>query len=540
MAIDISGVTLPNVPANVLVRYPSAVILKMTSGDTTVYALLAATNFFGHATKNIISSMEYEEMLGSLGAGRAYYAQADASVWDVGGGEVAAGELMLPVGTVDNATVSLVWANHDVPEITSLNPSTGDYTTDGVYFAQTADTSTGNGNNDASIYRIRRSRLAGIGDQVRRLTEVSPDLTPEEIEAMLAELDITLEEAYVTPTTEQQEIYPSAYGFSKVIVEAVEDSGSSGGGDITGAPAEDTTFGDEYLTETGNYDYSSGTDENPTYIPEIPAAEYRILFSQKLKAGKRFVYSHNGSIRTVTASGDCYFYMVYNSTAKQGLLGLFSSSSFSATSYGSTTVSKESVKSSYADVYYVTLASGGINPEEYAGMPIYYTSDTVIERAACQYAESPPETDGTSFIAFGSATQILYDGTYISNVDGSPMTIYNCNAADTNTWVAAGTTDGNYPVSGYTLVWNSHDTLDMSGQYVTHSKSDAPIAETVVGGDVGTPVERNETYSIEGSTMNSLVSAAQTVTGSKEPLTPTAAASALEEYQSQPAEELTF
>ena len=80
MAIDINGAILPNVPANVLVRYPSAVILKMTSGDTTVYALLAATNFFCHATKIIISSIEYEEMLGSLGAGRAYYAQADASV----------------------------------------------------------------------------------------------------------------------------------------------------------------------------------------------------------------------------------------------------------------------------------------------------------------------------------------------------------------------------------------------------------------------------------------------------------------------------
>lgn len=550
MAIDINGVTIPNVPANVLVRYPSAVILKMTGSDGTIYVLLASVSAFGHAAGTVLGSTDYSELVGSFGAGRAYYAQADASVWDVGSGEVAAGELMLPVGTVDSTTVTLVWANHDVLEVTSLDTSTGDYTTDGVYFAQTADTSTVSGNNDANIYRIRRSRLAGIGDQVRRLTEVSPDLTPEEIEAMLAELDITLEEAYVTPSTEQQEIYPSVYGFSKVIVEAVEDSGGTGGGGGEGgdtiSDATNTTFGNETVekeVETGRFDYGDSGDGSKNVYPGIPDGKYRILLRAGLKLGTEFYVTVDGVPYKITANNPACVYYTHmyrsgsgHSYAVRGFSGdkytnfykynLATGSSPSSTGtvnqsgYGhATTLWSSSTRMSVSGLPYYDL--GNIGKYDDANPGLYGAA------VACFAGETSPEDD--TRIVIVSDSPLISDGVNINNEDGSPMTVYQYNP-ETDSWDTLETTTGSdYSIGSNEIIWNDHDIVNSETGETTFTASDPATPETSLETVTG-PAERDDTYYVSSDSMNDLIAAAQKITGINEPMTPSQAAAALKEY----------
>lgn len=427
----------------------------------------------------------------------------------------------------------------------------------------------------AERYSILGSILVGTARQIMRLTDSTEKVKPEEFEPKLEGINIQLQELTVTATEEVQTITPPSgiYGFSKVIVEAVEDSGGTGGGgtgeggddDTSGGAAENTTFGDEYTeeeVETGLYDYSGGTDENPSYIPEIPDGKYKMLFNMKLKAGKTFRYSHNGESYDLKSDYDVYVYSVYRwviSDDGKTRYNHFSVIVCSGTSEVFLYNKKTSVESwgqaietdvKYGDNYYKAIygSSGHSSYVEIepnygvSGIPFFNlgkVSTTGYE--AFEAFTTAGDSGKDQFIAFVSDSPIYYDGNTITNADGSPMTIYQCNSADTNTWEEIGTTDGTgYPVGGNTRVWNSHDVYDLSGESVTFSASDAPIAETKTE-MVGNPVERNETYTIDGNTMNSLVSTAQKITGSQNPLTPDQATNALEEYYNQPrAEELTF
>lgn len=381
-----------------------------------------------------------------------------------------------------------------------------------------------------------------------------------------------LEEAHVYPTNEPQELLPrDGYcGFSRVLVDA---SPGGGGGDYPGEdwePAEDETFGDDYYNvPTGNYDYSAGADAEPSYIPEIPGEGYKALFSQKLKLGNQFHYYIDGVGYDVKFkyNGPGYLYTTYGywldddgSYAKWMHIFLYSETEFDVLEKKSTAESWTdhglSAPSHYSNGWFYDLWQGSssgspINNSYYTpghpwsitGMPVFdlgrfLDHDTfLIESRKLATSTESEEMGSDQFIAFVSPTQILYDGSVINNADKSPMTIYECNASDKNTWSEIGKTDGtDYQVGAYTLVWNSHDLKDMTGQFVTQSKSDEPIAE-MSEGDIGIPVERNETYTIEGETVNTFVSAAQKVTGGKTPLTPTNAALALDEYYNHPAEE---
>jgi len=388
-----------------------------------------------------------------------------------------------------------------------------------------------------------------IAEAILAKTGGTTPLKPAEMAPALNGLNIELEEAYVTPTTEQQEILPpeGVYGFSKILVDAAQEGGGDIGGDWDSA--EDTTFGDDYYNvPTGNYDYSAGSDENPHYIPEIPGTGFKALFSKKVKAGQKFRWFIDGQKHEVTTNADCYLFLGtgYVPNYEAYRVALFAKASFSGTyttPNGSTTFSSD--KSGYADVHYKILQFGSLTSTDFADIVVCnmgsFSNETDFEKALHAFASDFDETTGTEqFIAFVSDTQILYDGSAINNADKSPMTIYECNAGAENTWVQIGNTDGtDYPVGAYTLVWNSHDLKDMTGQFVTQSKSDDPVEEMSLG-EEGVPVERDETYTIEGETVNTFVSAVQKVTGGKTPLTPTDAALALDEYYAHPAEEMKF
>lgn len=547
--------TFPAIPADYLAPFPYAGVLETMVGGVTTYVLAVSGSAFFYATSG------GDRGLGTAGAGAMYQATVGATAW-AKTIDFTAGNGVRVLSDSD----LLVWTNHDV---TDVNEGFTYFAKSDVHPAATAE-----------VYRIQKETADDIGREINRLWKTAEPMTAERMKKKLEDLDIELTELTVYPTDEVQEITPDGYyGFSKIIVEAVEDSGGTGGGSgedddkPTGGAAENTTFGDEYGEEkapTGNYDYSGGTDENPSYIPEIPGGEYQALFCKKLKAGQAFRFTYGADSYDLETTSDAMVYaaagwcledegtsrrtitrvLVY-SGSESARYRIKKTSAISWGGYESTNVT---------DYGYYGVALWRLNiqreswgsdlsvPPTYvniSGIPFHdvdsHADAEGIINAMYACATSGGDSGKDQFIAFGSATQILYDGSSINNADNSPMTIYECNASNKNTWVEVGSTDGSdYPVGGYTLVWNSHDMLDLSGESVTFAASDAPISE-MKNQMVGKPVERDEVYTVAGDTLNSLVGMAQRVTGSQEPMTPDQAADALEEFYAQPtAEELRF
>jgi hypothetical protein len=380
-----------------------------------------------------------------------------------------------------------------------------------------------------------------------------------------------LEEAHVSPTNEPQELLPrNGYcGFSIVYVDAAPENG--GWGDDYGGPVEDNTWGDEYTdtdVPTGNLDYSGGTDENPSYIPEIPGeGDYKVLFKNGMKAGTSFQYTYlstgNRVTGVITSSNPIFVYNAWGTYDSENIMpngqpfpfikdcvvvysgnegaGYYCNGYPRGTDYHSDANGCfDFAHSSSGGGNILTGEIGeGLQCEGLAKYAVgHFATWQELETAMRMAGASHAVTGDTEqFIAFVSKTPIYYDGTHITNADGSPMSIYNVDAADGNEWVYIGTTDGtNFPVGGYDLTWNSHDLMDMNGENITEGQSGDPIPEM----SNHIPVERNGTYSVDGNTMNGLVGAAQKVTGSTTPLSPTEATSALDEYYSNPAEELKW
>jgi hypothetical protein len=381
-----------------------------------------------------------------------------------------------------------------------------------------------------------------------------------------------LEEAHVSPTNEPQELLPSdGYcGFSVIYVDAAPENG--GWGDDYGGPVEDNTWGDEYTdtdVPTGNLDYSGGTDENPSYIPEIPGeGDYKVLFKNGMKAGTAFRFTIDGTTggretREITSDSPIFVYNGRGTYDSENIMpngqpfptrGDYIVVYSGDKGVGYKLDGTSQVTSYYADanghfdfplremgggnVYTGEIGKGfqceGLVTFDVGNFATWEALHTAVRMAGASHAVTG---DTEQFIAFVSKTPIYYDGTYITNADGSPMSIYNVDAADGNEWVYTGTTDGtNFPVSGYDLTWNNHDLKDMNGENVTEGQSGDPIPEM----SNHIPVERNGTYSVDGNTMNGLVGAAQKVTGSTTPLSPTEATSALDDYMANPAEEMKW
>lgn len=161
-----------------------------------------------------------------------------------------------------------------------------------------------------------------IAEAILAKTGGTTPLKPAEMAPALNDLNIELEEAYVTSTEEEQIIYPDEgyYGFSKITVGAVDlssgGSGGSGGGSGETYPdAESTTFGYEYSEEpipTGYYYYGS----SPIAVLEIPSAPtdapyctmfmYGATYLNVIYTGTPVVYSSNAGGRIYAASSIDY------------------------------------------------------------------------------------------------------------------------------------------------------------------------------------------------------------------------------------------
>lgn len=136
--IRIGDVTLPAIPEDVLAQYPYAIISQaQRDGGTTFYYLYAASSFLAYAEGSVFGVTDYDEMVTSQGAGVRYRYDPGESQWSQDK-NYTAGQLANAVGEFVynsiNWTEEVVWSNHDIIVITSVDYSTGEFTTDGIYF----------------------------------------------------------------------------------------------------------------------------------------------------------------------------------------------------------------------------------------------------------------------------------------------------------------------------------------------------------------------------------------------------------------------
>lgn len=130
----VNGVTLPDIPAEVLAADPYAVMLKCDHVAQAIYQLFVAKNFIAYLIPEIFGS----EYVASMASGGYRMCGERAHYWGAWN-EFAEGEATIPIGESnlnndDYTKVTVVWANHDIDVITSLDLTTGEYTTGGLYF----------------------------------------------------------------------------------------------------------------------------------------------------------------------------------------------------------------------------------------------------------------------------------------------------------------------------------------------------------------------------------------------------------------------
>lgn len=411
-----NGVKLPELPSDVLATYPYCWIRK---NDNTQHYDLIFTKVLGYYDATA-GGIVYGENSATAEIAHYRVAYADASTadsWD----SYQTTETWMAL----DANRTVMWSNHYIPN--------GSLTATEMYFDGSEAIP------DAESYEIQKDTLVGIADQVRRLCNTEDIMTPAQMTSNLEGLNIELMETYVISTSTEQTIYPDEgyYGFSKVIVGAVDSGGDSGsggtgggdsGGDSDGGTdypsAEDTTFG----TEEGEGEIPTGMclyymterDTTPTKAPALPAGGYGIMFA-----------FNSGGVNTVE---------YYSSPIPWQKTGIY------------------------------TILSGG-------------------EKIAAVYHYYPDE--------------------------------------ENQTWVHVRDDYANWSSLG--LEWTSHNILKYGDGTIADYASPQPVPETTTGtGQI--PVDREETYTVSGDTLNGLVGAAQTVTGAEEPMTLENATNALKVY----------
>lgn len=132
--IKIGDVVLPAIPEDVLAEYPYVVILHTNaSGDEsyTYHVMNAETVYLNGA----IVGSSYEELIGCTGTGVGYlFRPGNTALHD--NGNIAANAMDAIGNPMSDMTVTLIWANHDVYEVTNVDTSTGEFTYGDIYFSE--------------------------------------------------------------------------------------------------------------------------------------------------------------------------------------------------------------------------------------------------------------------------------------------------------------------------------------------------------------------------------------------------------------------
>ena len=176
---NFNGVWLPKIPEDVLASYPYAVMLKCDHVAQAIYQAFVSESSIFYASPDLFGS----ECVGSMGAGGSFMCGEGAHSWSTFN-EFAKGDAVIPIGESnldysDFTKVTVVWANHDIDVITSLDLTTGEYTTGGLYFPPLPAI-------DSDRVSIDYDLFDGIVEEVQRLSD-----TPDKMNALRAYWKLT-------------------------------------------------------------------------------------------------------------------------------------------------------------------------------------------------------------------------------------------------------------------------------------------------------------------------------------------------------------
>lgn len=179
MAIEVNGVTLPDIPAEVLAKYPYAYIVKEISKNGTVTYNFMASQFLAFIGNELLFALTgvSENAVGTLaGCQLGSFTDGDTE-WTLG--EEISGPYMYYVGTSNSWTIYLIWANTDIYELTNIDLSTGQYQLGGIcYRALTGETE----------YRVPEDFLVDIANKIRRTVFPVRGHTTESIQRELTKI----------------------------------------------------------------------------------------------------------------------------------------------------------------------------------------------------------------------------------------------------------------------------------------------------------------------------------------------------------------
>lgn len=309
----VNGVTLPDIPAEVLEQYP---YIFITHGESTLgteaYTIIASATEFLYMSPDIFPDIE--EGLYCLSDSKMMGYDSDEAAWNEDGSVLPAMTNLLSLQNTGVGTMTIIYSNYDIYTVASINADTGEFTKGEIYFPN-SEAEEEPEETKPPRYSIATAILDAVARQIMRLTDSTTKVKPEEFEPKLEGINIQLQELTVTATEEVQTITPPSgvYGFSKVIVEAVEDSGGAGGGtggeggdnpgdtEETYVNSDNVIFGVEYVEQevpTGKSYYYLADGTSKGIYPDLVGGGYHILassYNRLYTADFPFQYN-NGSL----------------------------------------------------------------------------------------------------------------------------------------------------------------------------------------------------------------------------------------------------
>lgn len=174
-----NGVLLPEIPADMLAEYPYCYIYELSDGVTFRLMMATSKSYFDTPSGNMYVPPRAQ-----------YEATAESEEFTFIRTSASGGEWGLQNG--------IVWSNYDIPN--------GSADATEIYFEGSEPVDPNTPDDDAQTevyYRISGERLKGFADQVRRISGVEGELTPEQMETNLLN---------VTPLGEYPKAEEGAFG----------------------------------------------------------------------------------------------------------------------------------------------------------------------------------------------------------------------------------------------------------------------------------------------------------------------------------------
>lgn len=175
---NFNGVWLPKIPADVLASYPNAIITlaKNNTLGTETYAFWASSTEFIYLSQEVFP--EAENTLSSLNDFMSAAYDEDGLAWK-DESVIPAGTNLLLAVNAGLTTLDIIWSNHDIYEVASVNEETGEFTYGDIYFANSEEPK-------PTRVSIGRSLVDGYAREVQRLTGTTDQMNAVQIREKLS------------------------------------------------------------------------------------------------------------------------------------------------------------------------------------------------------------------------------------------------------------------------------------------------------------------------------------------------------------------